>query len=212
MRNYIHIDHYYSELLGDLYRQPEEPLTTGLAQQVVMKWVSQMSTCRSVLDVGCGEGFLQPVFDGLNIAYTGIAMGEDVLAAKQKGRNVLNMDFNFLEFPDNSFDLIFSRHSLEHSPFPLLTLMEWNRVAKAWLCLITPKPEIYGWDKPNHYSIATKAMVVNWMQRSGWMPMWYGEDNQEHRWMCEKKNRFFTDKDNIALGEPPVEEEKTDAG
>ena len=44
-----------------------------------------------------------------------------------------NADYNFLEYPDNSFDLVFSRHSLEHSPFPVLTLMEWYRVARDFM-------------------------------------------------------------------------------
>jgi len=133
MRDWSRIDQYVSKLYGDIYPQPEDEGHTQYAERVVNYWMSRMSTCKSVLDVGCGTGFCQSLFEQWAVSYEGVCLGEDFLEAKRLGRNVKNMDFSFLEYDDRSFDLIFSRHSLEHSPMPLLTLLEWHRVSRSWL-------------------------------------------------------------------------------
>lgn len=190
MRSYHNFDLHYQRLLADVYPQPEDPDTTALANQVIDEWITKIQA-ESVLDVGCGEGFLQEKFEALGMYYKGIALGVDVQIAKSKGRNVVLMDFNFLDFYDGVFDLIFSRHSLEHSPFPLLTLMEWHRVSRHLLCLVLPNPKHFGWDKPNHYGIMTKALAVNLLERASWEIIWNKETEQELWFLCQKKNPFY---------------------
>ena len=200
MRNYEHIDSYINKLYSDIYPQPEDIGHTRLAQKVIDHWCSRMTTCHSVLDVGCGTGFCQPMFERWNIGYTGVALGEDVVIAQGLNRNVAKMDFSFLDYDDNSFDWIFSRHSLEHSPMPLLTLMEWKRVAKNWLGIVLPAPEWYTFAGLNHYSVMNMAQIRNLLDVAGWNVMWddvhyemFDKEKPESRtpneyWlMCEKK-------------------------
>jgi SAM-dependent methyltransferase len=162
--------------------------------------MSGMTTCYSVLDVGCGEGFCQPMFERWDKTYEGIAIGNDVVKAQELGRNVKAMDFSFLEYPDDTFDLIFSRHSLEHSPMPLLTLMEWARVSKNWLGLVLPHPDWYGYKGLNHYSVMSLEQTKLMLDRAGWYVIWETVDqlpfeegkpdtirNHEIWVMCEKK-------------------------
>ena len=188
---------YYYELLGDVYPQPEDDGHTRMAGEVINKWVSILSPCKSVLDVGAGQGFCQPFFEQFGIHYTGIAMGKDVIEAKKLGRNVLQGDFHFLSHhADASYDLIFSRHSLEHSPMPLIALMEWYRLASNWLCLILPNPIHYGWVGKNHYSVLHPDQAKFLMERAGWRVIW--EDNSEEtelRYMAEKKSTRFKEWD-----------------
>lgn len=172
MRDYSHIDQYITKLHGDIYNQPEDSGHTQLAKKVIDYWMSRMNTCHSVLDVGCGEGFCQPLFEKWDISYEGIAMGEDVMQAQEQNRNVKKMDFNFLEYPDDSFDLIFSRHSLEHSPMPLLTLMEWHRVSKSWLGLVLPAPEWYTFKGQNHYSVMNLPQIEQLLDVADWNILW----------------------------------------
>jgi hypothetical protein len=35
-------------------------------------------------------------------------------------------DFHFIDSGGEIYDLIFARHALEHSPMPILALMEWH--------------------------------------------------------------------------------------
>lgn len=200
MRDYKHLDRYLTSLYGDIYPQPEDVGHTGLSKKVIDYWMSRMTSCHSVLDAGCGTGFCQPMFENWGIEYQGVAMGEDVIVAQEQGRKVKKMDFSFLDFEDDSFDLLFARHALEHSPFPLLTLMEWNRVARNWLGIVLPAPEWYTYRGLNHYSVMNHEQIENLLDRAGWHIIWkdvdylapdkdHPENTKPHEYwyMCEKK-------------------------
>lgn len=197
MRNYEHLDKHITHLIGDIYEQPEDVGHTQDANSIIDKWMASLPDCKSVLDVGCGTGFCQPMFEKWGVSYTGVALGIDVITAFNLGRNVKRMDFNFLEFEDNSFDMIFSRHSMEHSFSPLLSLMEWHRVAKNWLGLVIPAPEHYGYKGRNHYYVFNMEQIENLLEQSGWRAIWKSnkvrssEDStpMEYRLFCEKIKR-----------------------
>lgn len=199
-RDYTQIDKYLTQILGDVYQQPEDAGHSNLAQEVINLWMSRLDVSgKSILDVGCGQGFCQPMFENFGMAYTGIAIGEDVIVAKGNNRNVLQMDFNFLKFEDESFDLVFSRHSLEHSVMPLITLMEWNRVSRNWLGLVVPAPEHYTFEGQNHYSVMTLPQITAILPKAGWHTIWYdvkkkeGTDTPIEYWVfCEKIRRKIT--------------------
>jgi SAM-dependent methyltransferase len=195
MRDWKNIDRYLNKLAADIYPQPEDSGHTAFSNSVIDTWMSRMTSCASVLDLGCGTGFSQPIFEKWNVEYEGICLGEDYMVAKQNGRNVHKMDFHFLDYPDSSFDLLFSRHSLEHSPMPLLALMEWARVSKSWLGIVLPAPEWYGFGGRNHYSVMNKDQIENLLANSGWKTIWYevntlerdGSNIPHEYWiMCEK--------------------------
>lgn len=172
MRDYKHIDGYINKLYSDIYEQPEDGGHTKLAHKVIDHWMSRMTTCHSVLDAGCGQGMCQEMFEKWGVKYEGIAIGEDVIVAQEKGRNVKVMDFSFLDYPDNSFDMIFARHALEHSPMPLLTLMEWARVSTNWLGIVLPAPEWYTYVGKNHYSVMNMEQIKNLLDVAGWRVLW----------------------------------------
>lgn len=200
MRNYENFDRYLNILQGDIYLQPEDIGHSQLSKKVIDNWMSKMTTCTSVLDVGCGTGFCQPLFEFWNVSYEGVCLGDDFLQAQQNNRNVKKMDYTFLSYPDDYVDLVFSRHSLEHSPFPLISLMEWARVSKNWLGLVLPHPDWYGYKGLNHYSVMTLEQIKVVLDRAGWYVIWETVDSlpfesdkpetsRPHEiWlMCEKK-------------------------
>jgi len=172
MRDYKNLDSYITKLAADIYRQPEDEGHTKLAYKVIDTWMSRLTGCFSVLDLGCGEAFCQPFFENWNVKYEGITLGDDYLFSKDTGRNVKKMDFSFLEYPDNSFDLLFARHSFEHAVMPLTTLMEWHRVSKQWLGLVLPTPDWYGYGGRNHYYIFHQEQIANLLEKSGWKIIW----------------------------------------
>jgi len=193
MRDYTYIDRYLDELEKDIYEQPPDEWHTRMAADVINKWIPKLNDCNTVLDVGCGQGFCESMFDALGKDYFGVTLGHDFeIAQSEFGWMIFCDDFTFLPWESGAMDLIFSRHSLEHSPMPLLTLMEWHRVAKKYLCLIMPKPSAFGFGGRNHYSVLTVEQIKFLLDRSGWEIMWEDhETSEEYRFMCKKVQRVF---------------------
>lgn|SRR5574341_341495 len=192
MRNYKNLDRYYNELMSDLYGQPLDPLHKQWTQEIVDKVYIFLPECKSVLDVGCGEGYAQELFERYGISYYGISLGEDFRTAKKLGKNVGKCDFNFLDNVGCP-DLIFSRHTLEHSPFPILTLMEWHEKANKWLCLVMPNPDHFTYIGRNHYSVAYPQQIRWWLRRAGWRILWRQVTAEEYRFICKKENRISSE-------------------
>ena len=83
---------------------------------------SQQAESALALDLGCGKGEYQPVFEALGYQYVGIdvtGQGPTLLA-----------DAHALPFQDASFDVGFSMAVLEHVHNPFLALSEVFRVLK----------------------------------------------------------------------------------
>ena len=195
MRDYKNIDRYLTQLVADIYPQPPDGGHSALAQDVIDRWMSGLPDCHSVLDVGAGQGFCQPMFERWGVKYEGVALKEDVMLAQKLGYNIKRMDFNFLEYEDNSFDMIFSRHSLEHSFSPLISLMEWHRVATNWLGIVVPAPDHYTHTGRNHYYVFNREQIDNLLLQTGWNMVWeHTERNDrglamEFQLFCEKLKR-----------------------
>ena len=69
------------------------------------------------------------------------------------------------------FDFLWCRHALEHSPFPYLTLHEFNRLVKmdggAYIEVPAAINVANHEDNRNHYSLLTKTNWIALMLRSG---------------------------------------------
>jgi len=189
LRDYSEIDKYITQLQQDVYPQPPDFLHQFWGEWIVNQWSPLITgTNNLVLDVGCGQGQFNPIFRANGFQWVGVTLGTDYELCKSKGYEVYKQDFSFLsDFGDNSIGTIFSRHSLEHSPFPVLTLMEWHRVAQKYLILILPNPEHFQFFGRNHYSVMTNSHALWLAARAGWKPVKkdYSE-KQELRYLFEK--------------------------
>lgn len=172
MRDYEQFDKYIARLSQDVYAQPPDPGHLAWASQSIATMCSIPQGISNVLDIGCGQGFARKQFEEkLGLEWTGITIGEDYMVCMEDGLNVLNRDMTFTGLDDNSFDLLFARHVLEHSPFPVVTLMEWRRLCRGWLCLVTPAPGYWGLRGRNHYSVLAKDHLKWLLKRAGWNVM-----------------------------------------
>ena len=100
---------------------------------------------------------------------------EDIHACRQKGYRVYEMDQSFLAFEEDTFNLIWCRHCLEHSIFPSYTLTGFHRVLKTegYLYIEVPAAETCSQHEknPNHYSVLGKPMWLELMKRSNFQPL-----------------------------------------
>lgn len=170
MRNYERIDEYLDLLKRDVYPEPESPNHDEVTQKVFDLFiVPNRNEIRRALDVGCGQGIALRRFASLGIDAFGITLSrEDCDACLNLGFHVALMDQSFIEQPDQSFDLLYARHVLEHSPFPLLTLFEYNRVLSpgGFLYVEVPQAESIHCSNPNHYSMLGKRSLRNLFDKS----------------------------------------------
>jgi SAM-dependent methyltransferase len=163
-----------------------------MSNDIINKWIPQLIGCETMVDMGCGQLAPQELFESLGVEYTGVDLGINAHIAKKEGKRLICEDMTFTTLKSESFDLVYSRHSLEHSPFPLLTLMEWYRVAKHWLLLVLPNPKHYGWVGKNHYGVMNWEQCEYFLQRSGWNIIWNDDSEpSEIRIMCEKVKKIW---------------------
>ena len=167
-RDWTRMDSYYTALCQDVYAQPPDDGHVAFAADAVSKVVRIVQGAKNVLDVGCGQGQCKPFLEALGLEWTGVVIGEDYEVCRDNNLNVYDADMSFLPFDDGSFDLIFARHVLEHSPFPIMTLMEWRRVCRGWLVVIAPAVENWDVRGKNHYSMADHKMLDWYLNRAGW--------------------------------------------
>ena len=146
--------HLY-ELYSEIYPEPLNEIHQIGTLQCLQEYQSLFRSGSRILDVGCGQGFALQQMRQMGLNPIGITLGEeDYETCRKQGLDVRQMDMTFMElFESNTFDGLFVRHTLEHSPMPVITLKEFWRVLKpdGWIILVVPSPDavIY----PNHYSL-----------------------------------------------------------
>lgn len=172
---------YYEHVLTQVYSEGNSPYHETITKDVVKRFVDPMKLPveSKIIDLGCGHGyFLDAMRERGFKNIIGITLSpDDIDLCKDKGHAVSARDMNFLDQVDESIDFLFCRQSLEHSPFPYLTLLEYNRVLKPGgrLYIEVPQPdaETLEEDKPNHYSILGRTMWLSLLKRTGFDVDWY---------------------------------------
>lgn len=193
MRNYGYFDTYLDRLQEDIYPQPPDDLQQQYGDEVINDWIRFLPDCNMVLDVGCGQGQFAQTFKNAGMTWKGITLGSDAEICWQNHLYVEMGDFSFLRERDETWDLIFARHCLEHSPFPILTLMEWARVSKKYLCVVLPNPlgllarsHVGAYRGQNHYSVMTADHFLWLAERAGWHKTQDHTNDFEMRFLLRK--------------------------
>lgn len=121
---------------------------------------------RTVLDVGCA-GITRQWWLEQGIAWRGLTFPRD--AAKLKERGVEDVDIGdvaAMGYDNGQFDIIYASHVLEHSPMPLIALMECRRVARCLLLVVPAWPRMVA--EPYHYSVMPAAAWKHLFAVAGW--------------------------------------------
>ena len=172
-RDWSRLEAFLKRIQGEIYPEPPSGLHTELTRRAIAFLFGKISAPRPlrILDVGCGQGVALEQFKALGHRPLGVAMGEDVRVCRGKGLEAIEMDLASLEFPDREFDLVWCRHSLEHSIFPFFTLAELYRVLRpgglVYVEVPAPDTSCRHQTNPNHYSVMGRSMWLSLMTRAG---------------------------------------------
>ena len=181
MNTQLRIKFYYDHILSQVYAEGHSPFHKDITADVVTRFIDPMNLPKTacILDLGCGPGyFLDQMATRGYTNVTGLTLSaDDIDICTAAGHQVERSDMNFLTARDETVDMLFCRHSLEHSPFPYITLLEYNRVLKSngHLYIEVPQPDCERphEDNRNHYSILGRSMWLNLLKRSGFDVVWY---------------------------------------
>lgn len=173
MRDYRRLDSFLDRLAGDIYPEPPTQTHREVTEAMIASLVADgmIKPDMRILDVGCGQGVALRQFAELQVTVIGIGLGPDVKLCRENGFAAAEMDQSFLNCETRMFDLVWARHVLEHSPFPLFTLTEYHRVLKpgGLLYVEVPAPDTICNHEanPNHYSVMGTKMWQALFKRSG---------------------------------------------
>jgi SAM-dependent methyltransferase len=172
---------FYNEWLytAHIYDEGPSPMHDSLTAQMIEKYIDPLNLSKNskILDLGCGPGYF---LDGMKSRgytdLTGVTLSPgDIKICEDKGHIIKKYDLSFLPqkdgYYDESVDFIFLRHALEHSPYPIFSLMEYNRILKQGgkLYIEVPAPDCerkHEWNL-NHYSIFGQAQLAALITRCG---------------------------------------------
>jgi SAM-dependent methyltransferase len=172
---------FYNEWLytAHIYDEGNSQMHDNLTKQVITKYIDPLNLPKNtkILDLGCGPGYF---LDGMKErGYTdlvGVTLSPgDIKLCEDKGHIIKKYDLSFLPqsdgYFDESVDFIFLRHALEHSPYPIFSLMEYNRVLKQGgkIYIEVPAPDCdrkHEWNL-NHYSILGQNQLAALLVRCG---------------------------------------------
>lgn len=194
---------FYNEWLymAHHYDEDESPYHKALTTRFVKEYVDPLNLPKdaSILDLGCGPGyFLDEMKDRGYTNVTGVTLSQqDVDNNTKRGHAVKQYDFSFLPqsdgFIDESVDFIFLRHVFEHSPYPIFTLMEYNRLLKLGgkIYIEVPAPDC---DRPheynkNHYSIFGATQLKALLDRTGFKADIFNEIEFELEFPAENEEK-----------------------
>ena len=183
-QEYKRFKQYMEMLHNTVYHEPETPdfhnkLIDELNRQVIDPMLIPFDT--QILDIGCGSGYwMEKMREKGYDRLTGITYNDDDIAfCNEKKLHVLKNDFTFTELPDSYAGFIFCRQALEHSPFPMLTLLEFNRLlkkdGKAYIEVPAPDMDRKHEENVNHFSILGAKMWRELYRRAGFHIDWFQE-------------------------------------
>ena len=172
---------FYNEHLyvAHIYDEGDSQFHKDLTAQVVKQYIDPLNLPKDakILDLGCGPGyFLDEMKEREYTDLVGVTLSPgDIALCEGKGHVIKRYDLTFLPqrdgYYDESVDFIFLRHALEHSPYPMFSLMEYNRILKqhSKIYIEVPQPNC---DRKhefnlNHYSILGEQQLAALLQRAG---------------------------------------------
>lgn len=172
---------FFNEWLytSHLYDEGPSPIHEKITNEVLKTYIDPLKLKKDavVLDIGCGYGyFLKEMKKKGYTKVTGTTLSEaNAKELIEQGYDVKNYDPTFIPqkdgWNDESVDFIFLRHTLHHSPYPVFSLIEYNRLLKqnGKMFIEVPAPDCDRQHEYNQsiYSIMGKNQLNALLMRTG---------------------------------------------
>jgi len=172
---------FYNEWLytAHIHDEGDSQMHKVLTEQTVATYIDPLDLPKDshILDLGCGPGyFLDEMKNRGYTNLTGVTLSPgDAKICEAKDHSIKKYDLSFLPqkdgYYDESVDFIFLRQALEHSPYPIFSLMEYNRVLKqgSYIYIEVPAPDCERRHEYNlnHYSIMGANQLGALLLRTG---------------------------------------------
>lgn len=187
----MRIEQHLETLKKSVYAEPKFAWHESVMDSAFDQFVKD-SSFKTVLDVGFGTGYSLEKFRKLGINPIGITLDntefQNALLLKY---DVRMMDMSELDFDDDYFDLIWCRHTLEHSAMPMISLMEFHRVLEngGYLYIEVPTDNIMHIENPNHYSLFSNATWLALFRKAKFTILHHGQFMVKH----PNGNQFWHD-------------------
>ncbi len=178
MRNYAKLDKFFDERLKDIGFTLVNTNHNDVAKNSIDTLIHNFNLTEGmkILDVGCGTGrdSLYWAEKGFYCDGVSTVMTRELLDFLPHPKVVVFMaDQNFMSdiVSQNWYDVVFSRHVLEHSPIPYHTLCEYNSALKmgglVYVEVPAPDQVVNHEVNHNHYSVFGRNMWESLFERSG---------------------------------------------
>tara|TARA_R100000900_G_scaffold22116_1_gene17642 strand:- start:9553 stop:10221 length:669 start_codon:yes stop_codon:yes gene_type:complete len=170
-----YLNNFEKKINNDIYSEPKSQLHYSVIEPQAQNFLNQfgIKEDKSVIDVGCGDGYFLSLLQTAGFKnLVGINKNDEDIknCANYELKDIRKTDMTFTGIKEN-FDALWCRHVLEHSPYPYLTLHEFNRLIKMNGHAYIEVPEAEGYVKhennANHYSMLTKRNWVSLILRCG---------------------------------------------
>lgn len=161
---------YYESHYGRIYKDPNYYRLKSLYWRHAIFEVNNLPMDKCSLDFGCGLGQVSAALENAHC----FDFADFALDWLEKSGRVVYRQREAI--PEETFDVILSSHSLEHSLSPHEDLKTFARYAApgGWLVLILPveihfQPTLQG-DHDQHMQTWTFQNITNLLLASGWKP------------------------------------------
>lgn len=125
------------------------------------------SNVKTVLDLGCSDGWSMERLREMGKEVMGVTISrKDYEVAKAKGLDVRVGDIHNIPLPNESVELVYARHVVEHSLRPKTVLYEIRRILKneGYLFLVFPSMI---WKGSDHYNLLPENEMIDLVKSMG---------------------------------------------
>ncbi len=128
-------------------KNPLKTIFLNIYYQTFLKELKKLDI-KSVLDVGCGEGFILNKLkkEDIGTSWEGIDYSKDAIEIGKKLHPYLDLKQGSIydsKYKDNSFDLVICTEVLEHLEDPQKALKEVLRISKKFVLLSVPNEPLF---------------------------------------------------------------------
>lgn len=178
-------------------------------KRYLKKMFGSVSRSKKILDIACGDGVGLSIFKKMGFhSVAGVEFQkEKAEIAKRTGFKVFGYDMHDLhEIHNETYDIVYSSHTLEHAYYPVKMLRELRRILKneGFLYMVLPYPDVGHWDDEAHgakYQLGTHledggVTVKRFFELNGFsiQDVRYDSFRQPEIWLvCSKRPLGFVD-------------------